>query len=561
MPMRFFHYVLQFGLLAVLAIVVPAQGAEAPQLRYGFQAGQSLAYQVKIVADTDESIDTREGVLTYTVASADEQQAVLRQSGALAASEKPKGNVGFGPPRFPRPPRFMGPPRFAGPQGVTFNRQGEVVVARDLDHLPYLLGPVQLLVIEEFPAEAKNRWSKSRDIVIQEHQSGPFPFMMGPPGSQATTDRSAKETHEYSVASVEGTKVRIAKKYTLRTSEQSSGGPRFEMTGNGDFVFDTKLGAIAEMAMKFDIRLNQPNVTLRIPLTLNYRVLTPTELAEHQKQAEEARAKAAAAAAKMNAPQPFAAGEREKLLADLKSGDAQRIRQAADRLQKVPVDDAAGEIAAALAPLLTHPDDWVKGAAAKALVVWAAPEAEAALIQATTSESIWVRAAAIEALGRIKTAKAAEAVAAQMYRNRGEAAKALKAMGPVAEKATLGLLKDRDGWVRAEACAVLVEIGGRESLPVLQEFVKTAQHFEKINAEKAIPAIEARLALPPAAEAKPKPAGGLRVWRDAGGVFEIEAALIDVQGDRVRLKRKDGRVITVPVEKLSPDDRKYLERQ
>ena len=100
-----------------------------PKLRYGFQAGREYAYQVKIVAELDDSEETREGVLTYSVVSATDQQVVLKQSGGLAVRSKPRpGRAGIpGPPRFPIGPRFMGgPPRFAmgGPQGITIDRQG-----------------------------------------------------------------------------------------------------------------------------------------------------------------------------------------------------------------------------------------------------------------------------------------------------------------------------------------------------------------------------------------------------------------------------------------------------
>ncbi len=114
-----------------------------------------------------------------------------------------------------------------------------------------------------------------------------------------------------------------------------------------------------------------------------------------------------------------------------------------------------------------------------------------------------MRNPSIEALGNLKTAKAAEAVAAQMYQqgSRQEVAKALKAMGPIAEEATINLLKDRDEWVRAEACSVLGEIGGKKSLKALRNFTPKTRGFEEINSKKAISAIETRLRTEPDAAA------------------------------------------------------------
>jgi len=149
-----------------------------------------------------------------------------------------------------------------------------------------------------------------------------------------------------------------------------------------------------------------------------------------------------------------------------------------------------------------------------------------------------------------------------MYRNRGEAAKALKEMGPVAEAAAISCLSDRDGWVRGEACQVLAEIGGEESLKALREYGKRATGFDVQHAGQAIAAIEKRLAeagsaSPPAAAAAPV----ARTWRDASGFFEVEATLLGFDGEKARLKRTDGQIISVPLEKLSEADQAYLRQQ
>ena len=52
-----------------------------------------------------------------------------------------------------------------------------------------------------------------------------------------------------------------------------------------------------------------------------------------------------------------------------------------------------------------------------------------------------------------------------------------------------------------------------------------------------------------------------RTWRDAGGKFSIEAKLIDVQADKVRLLKTSGETIMVPLAKLSEIDRTYLKNR
>lgn len=49
-----------------------------------------------------------------------------------------------------------------------------------------------------------------------------------------------------------------------------------------------------------------------------------------------------------------------------------------------------------------------------------------------------------------------------------------------------------------------------------------------------------------------------RQWTDSTGVFAVEAELIEVSGDNVRLRKADGQVVTVPLDRLSAADRDYV---
>ncbi|MEE2935889.1 MAG: SHD1 domain-containing protein, partial [Planctomycetota bacterium] len=49
-----------------------------------------------------------------------------------------------------------------------------------------------------------------------------------------------------------------------------------------------------------------------------------------------------------------------------------------------------------------------------------------------------------------------------------------------------------------------------------------------------------------------------RKWTSSDGKFSIEAELVEAKDGNVRLKRQDGKVITVPVSQLSKADRDYL---
>ncbi len=52
-----------------------------------------------------------------------------------------------------------------------------------------------------------------------------------------------------------------------------------------------------------------------------------------------------------------------------------------------------------------------------------------------------------------------------------------------------------------------------------------------------------------------------RFWTDASGKYRIRASLEELTEDSVRLKKEDGSIIAVPIERLSRLDQRYLERQ
>jgi hypothetical protein len=51
-----------------------------------------------------------------------------------------------------------------------------------------------------------------------------------------------------------------------------------------------------------------------------------------------------------------------------------------------------------------------------------------------------------------------------------------------------------------------------------------------------------------------------RLWKDASGSFQVRARLLDKTGDTVRLQKADGKEVSVPLSKLSPADRDYVEK-
>lgn len=49
----------------------------------------------------------------------------------------------------------------------------------------------------------------------------------------------------------------------------------------------------------------------------------------------------------------------------------------------------------------------------------------------------------------------------------------------------------------------------------------------------------------------------IRVWTDASGKHQIEAEFVALDGDNVSLKKSDGKILTLPLARLSPKDREF----
>lgn len=58
----------------------------------------------------------------------------------------------------------------------------------------------------------------------------------------------------------------------------------------------------------------------------------------------------------------------------------------------------------------------------------------------------------------------------------------------------------------------------------------------------------------------PPPRFNQRTWTDASGTFQTDAELVGMEDGNVRLKKADGSVITVPIDRLSDNDRHFVQQ-
>jgi hypothetical protein len=548
---------------------------DPPKLSYAFQKDREYLYRVKIVADLPDETRTHDGVYTYKVTDAADTQCTLQVFGNLGqrVQYKPDASRGFGPPMLPPFPRHFGP-RFGEPMlppGTTIGRQGNLITQGNVHALPLLLGSAEMLIVEPLPNEAKAAWDTQTGLGVVEQNESRHRF--GPFGGTEVA-HGATEKINFNVQETTPETVKIGKTYSLETAPEAGKGSRISMSGHGDFEFDRKKGVIKSQSMDYEIKVNENNVSVTVPVKLNFHLLTDEEVAAEKKRV----ADAAAAAAEAARPKPLTASERPELLRDLQSGDNMRIQRAADRLAKGIRDDHPEAISRALCRAMKGADEWTQPKLLGALKVWATPDAEATIVAAAKQSNIFVSGPALDAIKSFKSQAAAEAAGAALpnMQVRGNASAALKAMGRVAEPYVIPYVDSQDFFLKKEAWGILKEIGGKKSIRALKSELSKAAWHEKDELQQTIGAIESRAddntvdaAQPATASSKTavdaadsdEPEQKSRKWHDATGTYSVDAAFVHFGDGKVTLKKTDGKTITIPLAKLSDDDQDFVRKQ
>jgi HEAT repeat protein len=166
----------------------------------------------------------------------------------------------------------------------------------------------------------------------------------------------------------------------------------------------------------------------------------------------------------------------EQTAEDLKSPEKTlRVNCAEWLAQQQPADADRRAVAVALESLLTESDRGVGVAGMKAMRKWATKDNVPALLNVLKDEEFSpqageMRKLAMHTLADLKDERGVPVVAAKLlnFFEREEAARALIAMGPMAEKTVLTGLTNQDAAVRKLVCAILAEIGTKTSLTALK---------------------------------------------------------------------------------------------
>ena len=144
--------------------------------------------------------------------------------------------------------------------------------------------------------------------------------------------------------------------------------------------------------------------------------------------------------------------------------------------------------------LVQNPETTNRNPAIRALGAWATPKEVPVLIQLLSDKDTNTRNEALKILGKLQDARAVPAMVRCFveFGTRSNAERALRDMGPIAEKEVLPLLRHKDFPVRVGAINILKDIGTQQSVPALQAAFGGGDIFVRDPARQALMAINAR---------------------------------------------------------------------
>lgn len=450
------------------------------------------------------SVSPAVGLVTVTPdPDVGEDVYTLRVGVQMSQSTRPKPGSR---PAFGGPPRIgpspFGMPGFPAEAEVWVDSIGNVTELRGGESLPFVLGPLPLVVLDRLPAEGRTTWEVKRRCTVREGGGnderfpfGPRRLPFGPGGPLFGRQQDDGTTHDalektvYTIVETTGSLVTIRRVHELKT-RPLEGRPSFlHLTTSGTIIFDVEAGVPKEFSSTGSVTVAQPSAPMKIPLTVSYALGQPP--------AADAVGSARPDMAATGRPQfeALTDADLDEILAELKRTGPSRLF-ALGRLQLAGVnEDRRKEIAAALAGLLSDPDWTVQQRAAGALRTWATPDTVPVLLSLASGGNDFVRDDVLAALGMLQDPRACEVLASRLLelRDRAVAAQALRSIGPACEPALLGVIARADTFSTWEICALLSELGSQASVPVLRELAQGDDVNVKAKAQAALTALESRL--------------------------------------------------------------------
>jgi HEAT repeats len=219
---------------------------------------------------------------------------------------------------------------------------------------------------------------------------------------------------------------------------------------------------------------------------------------EAEKKEEDARQtafRAASSGENPNDPKPPAgADEVTKALFGLRAASPERRKQSVQQLYDLSrKEERRAEVTKQLMPFLDDPDDFLVIDVMRSMARWRTENTVPALIKKLDHPSYGVRWKAEEILGKIGDARAAGPLADHLKEDGIAVEPALRELGPAAEPALIALLRNPDADLRRQACDILRDNGGKDSLAAMMSLPPDRDPLVQMAAGSAMQSIRKRV--------------------------------------------------------------------
>lgn len=524
---------------SVSFLVGSASFANSQTLRYAPKAENEYQYEFDIRFDLGVEETRLSGVTTYQIESSSDQAVRLNFSGGLRETKKPNNPVGIpARPRLPTwGPGFRSPYRgiTSSSNSVTLSDRGETLVLKGESQLPYLLGHLSLLPFEPLPSEDQNRWSVEGSMNVLSEQAQdrwrPFDHLL----DQNDRDlRAAKTKLSFQIIEQDDKQAVIQKDYEMMLSP-SQDEATLELSGTGQWTFDKIAKMPLAMDFRYELTIQIKNVTVKAPLTLKYHRLTPEDIARRkvEKKEREAKAKLAAEKRQQESQRPVTAEEKTVWMTGLQSEKSfDQVRTLNELAGRSP-QERDPSIVEAISKLIAHENRAVAMSAERALKKW-----DPAYQERVELDTKYSRSMPLDSTGRTVTSETS------LY------------VGQVIQ------VQENNGWWKA---AEVTELLGSGRVEVeMRDHWKERKIYDRVKIQLPPEAFVQPSPRPESVEPKtiathPEPLTSVRTWKDASGKFTIEAKLLLVANGKLVLSRTDGKLVTVPLDKMSQADQSFIE--
>lgn len=497
----------------VLFMLIAASTVHADEpLRYAPESGRKFSYVVDIKVDDVERKRNYKGQIHYTADRVNDEQVTFDFVSTIRDFSRSRTKTKF-----------------------SVSPLGKVQSIDGVNTLPFLLGDLTTLLFDRLPELAVDTWSWKDDtsILCEENRfSSIFPqFGYGRPRfgprigfvTPSDSKTSATETANYTVKSRKGDLATIETIYQLR-SEPDVDGRKIEADGKATWVFNQADGITESLEMSRTVSVVSDKITVRTPITVSIQRISEEELAKQKAEAEKRLAEM-----KKERSRPLTDDEVQSLLTDIRSGDRGRVHRAMITLSKKEDPEPNEEIVAAA--IKAGEDRFVRMMSKRVVEVFGTAEdvaqyAGQAEIQ-ELNEAYRTGHGRIESTGR-KVDDSSELVVGQIVQ-----------------------YQDRAGSPFWNAGTV------KQVLDSGNVIVKRAGRIDRVH---ELPIGQIQLAPDGVKQPKDPLDGPInRTWRDASGTHATKAELLNYADGKVKLKRTDGKVVTIPASKLSKADQKFLD--